>query len=84
MVRILDHYKAQNLEATHLPMILPLVIYNGKQKYNVPTSFWELFQNPEIAKEVMAGDYKLVDLTCVPDETFQKQYWIGMLGLFMK
>ena len=32
----------------------------------------------------MAGDYKLVDLTCVPDETFQKQYWIGMLGLFMK
>ena len=32
----------------------------------------------------MAGDYKLVDLTCVSDEIFQKQYWIGMLGLFMK
>ena len=35
MVRILDHYKAQNLEATHLPMILPLVIYNGKQKFQL-------------------------------------------------
>ena len=84
MVRILDHYKAQNPKATHLPLILPMIVYNGKQKYNIPTSIWELFLNPKIAKEVMAGDYELVDLTGVPDETFQKQHRIGMLGLFMK
>lgn len=50
-----------------LPVILPLVLYNGKKKYNVPMNLWELFTYPILAKKAMADDYHLIDLNDMSD-----------------
>ncbi|PCJ29277.1 MAG: transposase [Rickettsiales bacterium] len=50
-----------------LPIIYPLVLYNGKEKYTAPLNFWELFEDPVLAKEVMGGDYTLIDLQSMHD-----------------
>ncbi|MDP5020541.1 MAG: Rpn family recombination-promoting nuclease/putative transposase, partial [Rickettsiaceae bacterium] len=45
-----------------LPLVLPLVLYNGKDKYTAPKNIWELFGNPTLAKKAMSEDYRLIDL----------------------
>ncbi|PCJ28947.1 MAG: transposase [Rickettsiales bacterium] len=57
-----------NKEPGKLPIIFPLVIYHGKRKYTAPLSFWELFDDPEYAKEIMAGNYTLIDLRAMSDD----------------
>lgn len=57
------HTKKRN----KLPIILPLVLYNGKKKYNVPMNLWELFTYPTLAKKAMADDYHLIDLYAMND-----------------
>ena len=57
------HTKKRN----KLPVILPLVLYNGKKKYNVPMNLWELFTYPTLAKKAMADDYHLIDLNDMND-----------------
>ena len=57
------HTKKRN----KLPVILPLVLYNGQKKYNVPMNLWELFSHPIMAKKAMADNYHLVDLNAMSD-----------------
>ena len=57
------HTKKRN----KLPVIIPLVLYNGQKKYNVPMNLWELFSHPIMAKKAMADDYHLVDLNAMSD-----------------
>ena len=57
------HTKKRN----KLPVIIPLVLYNGKKKYNVPMNLWELFTYPILAKKAMADDYHLIDLNAMND-----------------
>lgn len=57
------HTKKRN----KLPVILPLVLYNGKKKYNVPMNLWELFTYPVLAKKAMADDYHLINLNAMND-----------------
>jgi predicted transposase/invertase (TIGR01784 family) len=51
MVHICSRYLKVNLKATKLPLILPIVVYNGKQKYDVACNVWELFENTTLAKK---------------------------------
>ena len=43
---------------------LPLVIYNGQQKYSAPLNLWELFSHSDLAKKAMIDNYNLIDLKC--------------------
>lgn len=47
---------------------MPLVIYHGKEKYDAPLNLWELFDNPELAKKSMSGNYQLLDLQAMSDD----------------
>jgi predicted transposase/invertase (TIGR01784 family) len=51
-----------------LPVIFPFVIYHGKGKYNASLNLWELFDNPELAKKAMSGDYQLLNLQAMSDD----------------
>ena len=61
-----------------LPIIFPLVMYNGKIKYNAPTNIWQLFENPQLAQDIMANDYHLIDLHSMSDENIDNQKYINM------
>ena len=43
MINIIDRYLTQHPKAKSLPLVYPIVFYNGKQKYNVSRNFWDLF-----------------------------------------
>ncbi|BBJ31356.1 transposase [Rickettsia asiatica] len=67
-----------------LPLICPLLIYNGSEVYSAPRNFWELFTKPEQAKKLMVKDYQLVDLQSQSDDEIAKKKHLGMMEYFLK
>ncbi len=67
-----------------LPLIVPLVLYNGTKRYDAPKNLWDLFVEPDLAKNLMCGDYKLIDLHAMTDDEIKKKQHLGMLEYFMK
>ena len=67
-----------------LPLVVPLVVYNGKTEYTAPKSFWELFNNPDMAKSIMSDNYRLIDLQAMSDDEIKSKPHIGMFNFFMK
>ncbi|MCC8417175.1 MAG: Rpn family recombination-promoting nuclease/putative transposase [Rickettsia endosymbiont of Bryobia graminum] len=67
-----------------LPLICPLLIYNGSEVYSAPRNFWELFTKPEQAKKLMVQDYQLVDLQNQSDDEIVKKKHLGMMEYFLK
>ncbi|WP_017442821.1 Rpn family recombination-promoting nuclease/putative transposase [Rickettsia gravesii] len=67
-----------------LPLICPLLIYNGSEVYSVPRNLWELFDRPDQAKRLMVEDYRLVDLQNQSDDEIEKKKHLGMLEYFLK
>ncbi|MDA9163617.1 Rpn family recombination-promoting nuclease/putative transposase [Rickettsiaceae bacterium] len=74
------HKKKKN----KLPLVLPLILYNGKEKYTAPRNIWELFDNPDLAKKALAGDYRLVDLQAMSDEDIDYEKHLSFLLYVMK
>ena len=52
------HAKKRN----KLPVIMPLVLYNGKKPYKAPLNLWELFAYPDMARKAISDNYNLIDL----------------------
>ena len=67
-----------------LPMVIPFVIYNGKVKYTAPRSFWELFYDPQLAKESMSGSYGLLDLQALKDDDINYDKHLSLMLYVMK
>ncbi|RYE13858.1 MAG: transposase [Sphingobacteriaceae bacterium] len=70
--------------AFKLPLIAPIVFYNGIKQYNAPLNLWQLFHNPELAKKLMADDYQLVDLQSMSDDEIKQKDHLGMIEFMMK
>lgn len=84
MFNICNRYMMENPNAKQLPVIYPLVLYNGTKAYNVPRNLWELFNNRELARQFWTGDHQLVNLHDIPDSEFRKRIWSGILEFFLK
>jgi predicted transposase/invertase (TIGR01784 family) len=67
-----------------LPLICPIVLYNGSKKYNAPRNLWELFTDPAMSKKLLAGDYRLIDLQAMSDDDINYDKHISMLTYMMK
>ncbi len=69
MVKIWDLYLKQNHEPI-LPVIIPLVIYNGHRRWTVKTNFSYLFGEieTELNKYIPEFNYLLYDLSTISDE----------------
>lgn len=44
------------------PIILNVILYAGKEKYNGPRNMSEMFENPALAKKLMFQDFHIIDL----------------------
>ena len=44
------------------PIILNVLVYAGKEKYNGPKNMLEMFENPALAQQLMFKDFHIVDL----------------------
>ena len=57
-----------------LPRIMPMVVYHGKQKWNISTNFSDFFQESDdgLSSYFPNFEYSLIDLNTVPDENLSK------------
>jgi predicted transposase/invertase (TIGR01784 family) len=67
-----------------LPLIAPIVFYHRSKKYDAPRNLWQLFTNPETARQLMSEDYRLVDIQSMSDDDLEKHECIGMMEYCMK
>jgi len=74
------HIKDKN----KLPLIVPLILYTGVKQYDAPKNLWQLFTVPELAKDLMCNDYKVIDLQAMSDEEIKKKKHLGMMEYFLK
>lgn len=78
---LLDKYTK---DKNKLPLIFPMVFYNGKSRNNSPRNLAELFQDPELARKYLYNDYHLVDLQKMSDDDINYQKHLSMLLYVMK
>jgi predicted transposase/invertase (TIGR01784 family) len=81
MLRIINKYYE---ERSKISVIYPIVFYNGKEKYSYTTDFYEMFDNPTLARELMFKSFQLIDVGKISDETLREHAWASVLQLCMK
>ena len=69
---------------TKLPLICPIVVYANDKPYNAPRSFWELLEDSKTAKELIGGEYLLVDLQKQSDDEIEQKKHLGMMEYMLK
>ena len=68
-----------------LPTVLPLVLYNGKvSPYGHSTKLLDCFIDPVLVKEFILDQFKLVDLTVMPDEELVRHQTAALMELLEK
>jgi predicted transposase/invertase (TIGR01784 family) len=83
-VRAVEQHLLNTKEKT-LPLIIPLVVYNGDGPYPYSTSVFDLFgDNKALAKAFMFNQFQLIDLTQIPDEEIRQHQWSGFMETLMK
>ena len=71
-------------DKARLPLIVPLVIYQGRRKYSAPRNLWQLFTHPELAKKLFTDDYRLIDLHSMPDDEIIRKKHIALFEYVLK
>jgi predicted transposase/invertase (TIGR01784 family) len=85
ITRILDQHLSQHENNQYLPLVVPLVLYMGKEKYSYSMEVSDLFgQQSGLAKETLMGPYPRIDLLTIPDQTLHQHAWSGLFELIVK
>jgi predicted transposase/invertase (TIGR01784 family) len=85
MVKIWEQYLKQNDSPEKLPVILPIVIYQGKQHWEFKSSIGHLFENIE-----NTGDYipefksEVFEISHIPDEKIKGEILLRVHFLIQK
>ena len=83
LIAIMEHH-AKNNEDKQLPTIYPLILYQGKPLWNYSTNFFELFVEPDLAKQILITNFQLVDIHRIPDSEFGKHFLSGVFEACIK
>jgi predicted transposase/invertase (TIGR01784 family) len=68
-----------------LPLVITLVFYNGKKKYDGPQDIRELIDAPqELMEQFLLNPFYLVDVHDIQDEDLRKQHWLGLMEFAFK
>ncbi|HHQ6631522.1 TPA: Rpn family recombination-promoting nuclease/putative transposase [Serratia fonticola] len=76
-----------HLEAGHdqLPLVIPMLFYHGQvTPYPYTMSWLEEFSEPELARQLYAGHFPLVDVTVIPDDDIMQHRRMAILELLQK
>ncbi|CAI1808814.1 Putative transposase, YhgA-like [Serratia fonticola] len=77
----------RHLEAGHdqLPLVIPMLFYHGQvTPYPYTMSWLEEFSEPELARQLYAGHFPLVDVTVIPDDDIMQHRRMAILELLQK
>lgn len=80
--RIMEDHIEQGYK--NLPLIVPILVYNGVRPYLYSNDIYDLFQNKKLAQEIMFKPFKLIDLTQMSDDELTKNNWSGFMQMVLK
>lgn len=70
---------------TVLPIIIPIVFYNGEKKYPYSTDLFALFgEHQALAQSILLQPFHLVDLNEISDEKLKELNWMGIMAFAQK
>jgi len=68
-----------------IPLILPLVIYHGRQPWDYSTNINDLVDAPkQLVETYFLKPFTLIDLTEIEDEVLKQKTWAGVMELTLK
>jgi predicted transposase/invertase (TIGR01784 family) len=67
-----------------LPLIYPIVFYTGKEPYQHSNDIYDLFEDKELAKQLVFQPFQLIDLTQIDDEELQQHQRASLMELAAK
>jgi predicted transposase/invertase (TIGR01784 family) len=67
-----------------LPVVYPIVFYNGKNAYSYSTDIFDLFGPYRSLAEESLLKFQLIDLTQIPDDVLNSSPWTGLFETIMK
>jgi len=84
MTQICDRHLKNHPKQKNLPMVYPIVLWQGKGKYSAERNVWDLFNQPELARKTWFEDCQLLNVQEVPDDILTHNIWTGMQQLITK
>lgn len=78
-----EHFKKH--KGNKLPLVIPLVFYNGPKKYDGPKDIRDLIDAPqELIERFLFKPFHLIDTQAIPDEALREKHWSGLMQHVMK
>lgn len=85
MVKIWEGYRKQNKKAKKLPVIMPIVIYHGREKWNAKNGFAGLVDGvAEMVEYVPGFKTEILDISHIPDEQIKGEVLLRVHFLLQK
>ena len=81
-MQILDQHIRQHKQeaALPLPLVYPVVLYNGKEKFTASRDIFTLFgDHADLAREIFLKPFQLIDVSTIDDEVLRQHQWAGIL-----
>ncbi|MFA6408675.1 MAG: Rpn family recombination-promoting nuclease/putative transposase [Gammaproteobacteria bacterium] len=83
-IDIIDQHLTKH-GGTKLPVVYPMVFYNGPKPYKYSTDLFDLFEeDKDLALKIFWKPFDLIDLTQIPDEKFKDHLMFGVAAKVMK
>ncbi len=78
-------YRLLKDENGPLPLVVPLLFYQGKTSpYPLSMNWLDMFALPELARRIYSEPFPLVDITVIPDDDIMQHRRIALLELLQK
>lgn len=80
-----DYIKESDHKTQILPLVFPIVFYNGKKAYDGFRNLRDLIQAPaDMVENTLFKDFNLVDTYDIKDQVLREQRWAGILTFMFK
>lgn len=84
MLHIMEFHHRQYPDES-LPVIYPIVFYNGTAKYTGSMDFFDLFgKHKQLVKNIFNQPFQLVDVRKIDDDELRQYQWVGILEFVFK
>ncbi len=85
MVKLWERYCRENINVRKLPLIIPIIIYHGRKKWDIGTNIRTLFEMSQEAERYIPDfDAEVFDISHISDEEIQGEVALRMLLLTLK
>jgi predicted transposase/invertase (TIGR01784 family) len=84
LCNVIDQHLKGN-DSKRIPLVIPLVVYHGKQHWKYSNNINDLVDAPkELVETYFLKPFTLIDLSTIDDETLKQSAWAGVMELAMK